>query len=221
MIPKKAPPEALQYPRYGGLLPRHAAVVERHRGDTGTVLGNYGRMRTLPPPPVRTELVVELNEIVQRQAQSTPDEREFAIHVDPEKNHYRLWSDEVERLTGMRHPPSYFKAIATNAEGFMLSLKGEFDRARPYQVAPIMGKRIEMLVSDPKTPSYPSGHAFEACLFAFVMDEMHPRHSFEFFALADMVADSRIVAGVHYLSDIVAGRSAAVIAHAIRKDMGL
>lgn len=221
MVPKKAPPELLQYPRYGGLLPRHAAIVERHRGDPDTVLGNYRGMRMLPPPPVRTELVVELNEIVQRQAQSTPDEREFAIHVDPPRNHYRLWSDEVERLTGMRHPPSYFKAIATNAEGFMLSLKGEFDRARPYQVAPIMGKRIEMLVSDPKTPSYPSGHAFEAYLFALTMDEMHPRQSFEFFALADMVADSRIVAGVHYLSDIVAGRSAAVIAHAIRKDLGL
>ena len=221
MVPKKAPPELLQYPRYGGLLPRHAAVVERHRGDPDTVLGNYRGMRMLPPPPVRTELVVELNEIVQRQAQSTPDEREFAIHVDPEKNHYRLWSDEVERLTGMRHPPSYFKAIANNAEGFLMHLKGRFDLARPYQVAPIMGKRIEMLVSDPKTPSYPSGHAFEAYLFALTMDEMHPRHSFEFFALADMIADSRIVAGVHYLSDIVAGRSAAVIAHAIRKDMGL
>jgi acid phosphatase (class A) len=221
MIPKKAPPETLQYPRYGGLLPRHASVVERHRGDPDTVLGNYRGMRTLPPPPVRTELVVELNEIVQRQAQSTPDEREFAVRVDSERNHYVLWSDEVERLTGVRRPPSFFDGIASNAEGFLMDLKGRFDRARPYQVAPLMGKRVEFLVTDPRTPSYPSGHAFEAYLFALTVEEMHPRHSFEFFALADMVADSRIVAGVHYPSDIVAGRSAAVIAHAIRKDMGL
>jgi acid phosphatase (class A) len=221
VVTKKAPPEALQYPRHGGLLLRHQAIVDRQRGDTGTVLGNYGRMRTLPPPPVRTELALELNEIVHRQAQSTWDERQFAVDVDPEAGHYSLWSSEVERLTGTRHPPSYFEGIASNAEGFMYSLKGEFDRARPYRVAPLLGKRIEMLVSDPKTPSYPSGHAFEAYLFALTMDAMHPMHSFEFFALADMVADSRIVAGVHYQSDIVAGRSAAMIAHRIRTEMGL
>jgi acid phosphatase (class A) len=219
MAVKKAPPNPIDSLRYGGLSDKHRRLVARQADDPSTVLGNYRRMRTLPPPPTGAELIVELNDIVRRQAESTPKEREFAIHVDENSDHYSMWLSEVRRLTGRSHPTSEVDRIIDMSEGFLMSLKQEFDRARPYQVGPVVGKRIQMLLHDPKTPSYPSGHAFEAYLLALHFSDLHPESTFEFFALADMVADSRIVGGVHYASDIVAGRSAAVIAYDIMRDI--
>jgi acid phosphatase (class A) len=219
MVVKKAPPDPVNSLRYGGLSDKHRRIVARQADDPSTVLGNYRRMRVLPPPPSGADSVLELNQVLQSQLGSTEDEREFAVMVDDDRTHYALWLEEVGRLTGTVHRPAEVLRIVDASEGFLMALKGEFDRARPYQVAAVLHKPLRVLVKDPKTPAYPSGHAFESYLLALHFSDIHPKHTFEFFALADMIADSRIVAGVHYPSDIVAGRTAAVIAYDIIRDI--
>jgi acid phosphatase (class A) len=209
--------------RYGGLLPKHQVIVDRHTANLATVLGQWdGRLGWLQPPPPNAspETVLELNYIVEGQHLASKEDIAFGISIDKARNHYAWWAREATSITGKRHSPEKFDLIADMSEGFLMHLKGHFDRARPYQLGPLLGKKIQMFVSDPRTPAYPSGHAFEAYLFALVLGDEHPRYAPEFLALADTVGATRIVGGVHYPTDITAGRNAAIIAHDIIRGMG-
>jgi acid phosphatase (class A) len=53
--------------------------------------------------------------------------------------------------------------------------------------------------------SYPSGHAAFAACAAILLSEMVPERRGELFARAAIFAESRIIAGVHYPSDVEAG----------------
>jgi acid phosphatase (class A) len=64
--------------------------------------------------------------------------------------------------------------------------------------------------------SYPSGHAAFAACVAILLSEMVPEKRGELFARASIFAESRIVAGVHYPSDVEAGWiSGTVVAQAL------
>lgn len=54
--------------------------------------------------------------------------------------------------------------------------------------------------------SYPSGHAMTAWSWGLIMAELYPKRSTEVLALARDSGDSRVVCGVHYPSDVEAGR---------------
>ena len=53
--------------------------------------------------------------------------------------------------------------------------------------------------------SYPSGHAAFAACTAILLSEMVPEKRGELFARSAIFAESRIIAGVHYPSDVEAG----------------
>lgn len=202
---------------YGGLLPKHQVIVDRQESDPTTVLGRWDRKPLLPPPHpnASAETVIELNYIVEAQHLADKEDIAFGLSIDKPKNHYAWWSREVKSITGRFHSPEKFGMIAVNAEGFLMHLKGHFDRARPYQLGPVLGKNIHMLLSDPRTPSYPSGHSFEAYLFAFILGDEHPEHQADLIDLAEQVGVTRVIGGVHYPSDITAGRNAALFAQRI------
>jgi acid phosphatase (class A) len=64
--------------------------------------------------------------------------------------------------------------------------------------------------------SYPSGHAAFAACTAILLSEMVPEKRGELFARSAIFAESRIVAGVHYPSDVEAGWiSGTVVAQAL------
>lgn len=151
----------------------------------------------------------ELNFIVQRMAESTEEEREYAKYIDPPRNHYWMWSEEATRITGERYDFDYFWEIGSKVEGLIDYLKMYFNRPRPEQLAPEYGKRIVRIISDPKTAAYPSGHSFDAWTFATILSERHPNHRDAFHAIAERVGMSRVIAGVHYPSDLHAGKKAA------------
>jgi undecaprenyl-diphosphatase len=82
-----------------------------------------------------------------------------------------------------------------------LVLKPAIAPARPFETtldARIVGRR-------PTTYSFPSGHAASAVAGAFVTTLMAPRARAFLWALAVLIAASRIYVGVHYPLDVVAG----------------
>lgn len=212
---------------YGNTAQKHIDTVMAQSNDMSTVLGVYLSMENrpcpLPPPPPNggTDTILELNYLIDRQTSSTDEERQYAVRMDILKNHYEMWAKEATRITRQEYDYDFFNRIATCIDGYLNYMKMKYDRPRPYQLAPIMGKRVDRFIKEPGTASYPSGHATDAWLFAMMLSQRHPSEQNSFYAIANAVSDSRIVAGVHFPSDTRAGRMLAESALNIIQDYKL
>jgi acid phosphatase (class A) len=81
-------------------------------------------------------------------------------------------------------------------------LKFRFNRVRPYSLEP----RLRNLET-PNFPAYPSGHAGNSYVAAFVYELLMPEHRDLFLRNARDMAYSREILGVHFASDSEAGRT--------------
>ena len=80
-------------------------------------------------------------------------------------------------------------------------LKHKTTRPRPYQV-----HQVIVLGERPLDHfSFPSGHTLHAVSFSIVMAAYYPRMALALVPFTLMVAISRIVLGLHYPSDVLAG----------------
>jgi acid phosphatase (class A) len=86
--------------------------------------------------------------------------------------------------------------------------KDYYKRPRPYLVekAPLCVVPSEELT---RGGSYPSGHAAAGWLYALLLAETAPDHASAILARGRAFGESRVVCGVHYLSDIEGGRTLA------------
>ncbi|MBP7142879.1 MAG: phosphatase PAP2 family protein [Opitutaceae bacterium] len=94
--------------------------------------------------------------------------------------------------------------LQIDSDRYAISSKGKqvWQRPRP----PLLDSRIKPCVHLPKSGSYPSGHSTQAFLWANLLAEIFPEHRAALRERAELVAWSRIIGGVHYPTDITAGR---------------
>lgn len=87
--------------------------------------------------------------------------------------------------------------------------KARFDRERPFEVdagvTPCIGPDDRLRASG----SYPSGHAAFGWAWALVLAELWPEQADAILARGREYGDSRVVCGLHYPSDVEAGRAIA------------
>lgn len=79
--------------------------------------------------------------------------------------------------------------------------KKMYGRPRPYDSNP----KLIPCISKEASGSYPSGHATIARVFARLLAERFPERAEAFLAQGNRVAFNRIIGGVHYPSDVMAG----------------
>lgn len=96
----------------------------------------------------------------------------------------------------------FFQQI--DSDRYAISSKGKqvWQRPRP----PLLDPRIKPCVHLPKSGAYPSGHSTQAFLWAGLLAEIFPEHRAALRERAELVAWSRVIGGVHYPTDITAGR---------------
>jgi membrane-associated phospholipid phosphatase len=122
-------------------------------------------------------------------------------------NHSVLWMSIAAglALTGHRARRAAVRGLASVAVASTVSNvigKGLTGRARPAAQVP---EARRLAHGRPRTTSFPSGHAASAAAFATGTALELPVLGLPIGALAAAVGASRVVTGVHYPSDVVAG----------------
>jgi len=83
--------------------------------------------------------------------------------------------------------------------------KDHFNRTRPPigDERPICVKREDWLKTN---ASYPSGHSMTGWAWGLILSELAPQKAGELMEAGGAIGDSRVICGVHYQSDVEAGR---------------
>jgi acid phosphatase (class A) len=110
---------------------------------------------------------------------------------------------------------AFFERVSSDQANVVRAAKIYFHRPRPFVIDAEI-KPAEHLSSN---TSYPSGHATFAYVDAIILADMLPEKAAAIFARADAYAHNRVIEGVHYPTDLEAGRiSAAVIDNVLLHD---
>jgi len=97
--------------------------------------------------------------------------------------------------------------VEDDTRPYVRAAKEKFRRLRPYEIEPRLEPCIDNVRGD---LSYPSGHANYGYVMAYLLREMVPEREHQLMARADEFARQRMVCGVHFRSDLEAGRKGAL-----------
>lgn len=89
----------------------------------------------------------------------------------------------------------------------VIEAKKHWARERPY----LVNAKIQLVLPAENTPSYPSGHATYGTLMAILLANMVPEKATAIFERGWEMGFDRLIGGVHYPSDVDAGRISASV----------
>ena len=166
---------------------------------------NGKKIKLDPPPKLSSdETKAELKEVreMMDSVQNMDELRKLDISFDDMMK--AALQDVGATDADMKHIDEMQRQIDT----LTLTQKYNFNRPRPKETAKFYGEEItEHAVV--RTPAYPSNHAIRGYVIAAIMGKKYPEAQ----QLLDMIAEknaiSRIELGVHFMSDIKAGRKMA------------
>jgi acid phosphatase (class A) len=164
--------------------------------------------RILPPPPANdsAETRAELDELLRIQAQRTPQQAARAradARVSWQQFAEALGSSPTQLAPGrLPEVDALFRSVTSAESAWVGPGKDAFARPRPYWLEP----RLEPLLDRTRQAAYPSGHSTWAYATALVLADMVPERRAALLARAQEYAHDRVVAGMHFPSDVEAGR---------------
>jgi len=135
----------------------------------------------------------------------TPDSDYFKLTDKTPRTAFINYLDE----NNLAYSKAELKTIIEDSNSFIMGLKTYYNRPRPAQINPDI-KPFKSLTAN--TPSYPSGHSFQAYLLARYLTKLHPTHFFSFYSIARRITNARTKAGLHYPSD---NKKAFELAHSL------
>jgi acid phosphatase (class A) len=160
------------------------------------------------PLPGSDQDKADLQAVLKAQAARTPKDIEEA------KADEKFTMDLVTNVVGPDFTPKNYPVTfdllkrLLDDESFLTStLKEEYKRNRPYQDHPEVKNLFPA-----KQYSYPSGHASGSRILMLILAQLFPDKATALINRANTIAQSRVNAGVHYPSDIIAGNA---VAHAL------
>lgn len=162
----------------------------------------------LPTPPAQDSAMTkaEIAEIHRAQANATVDEKAQAT-ADSKESVFLFANVLGSSFAAEKLPVAteFFASVGETEGEFVDPAKKIFGRPRP----PLADASITPCEKLKASAAYPSGHATFAYLQAIVLAQMIPEKRDAIFARAAEFAHNRIVCGVHYASDVEAGKISA------------
>ena len=165
----------------------------------------------LPPPPAAGTAAAtqDLQAVLAAQRSRTSAEQS-AAKADMERSVFRF-ADALDlsmRAASLPKTAAFFGRVADFDKAEVKDAKLYWRRARP----PVTSDQVHPLSQEkPDDWSYPSGHATFGYTTAILLANMVPEKRAAIFARADLYAQHRVVMGVHFPSDVEAGRLAGTV----------
>ena len=161
--------------------------------------------RILAPPSASDsdEGRADLEAVLAVQRSRTEGEVKSA-QADSEESLFRF-TDVMETEFKSENLPftmTFFSNVYSDYHQAVASAKSYFNRPRPFVADP----DVKPVIKLPQDASYPSGHATFAYVNAILLAYMVPEKAAAIFERAAIFARNRVVAGVHYPTDVEAGR---------------
>ncbi len=177
--------------------------------------GQVDLVRLLPPPPMfgSPQAQAEMAEVVMLETTRTP-ERTRQAAADAKETVFDMFGATLGQAFAPSALPvaiKLFERLAQTEEEVTAPPKELFGRQRPFMANPA----LHPAAPRSKSGSYPSGHATRVTIIGIVLASMLPEQRAAIFARALDYAESRVIAGVHFRSDIVAGRQAGTAVDAV------
>jgi acid phosphatase (class A) len=162
----------------------------------------------LAPPPVAgsAEDAADLETTFRAYSAATPAERAQGI------DEIKLTLFHFAPVIGPWFTPgkfpkteALFKRVETETKAVTNLAKKHWQRIRPYHADP--ARFPDAIEHEERTDySYPSGHSTRATVFALLLAELFPDKREALLALSRNIGWHRVLGGVHYPTDIYAGR---------------
>jgi len=172
-------------------------------------------LQLLPPPPANDSAITkaELNAVVAVQNSRTKAQSDRAIADDAED----IWrfADAVNNpaFVAEKLPvfTAFFDRVVATEPAVVDPAKNTWSRPRPYMA----DNRVNPLLKKKTSGAYPSGHTTIGTLMGILLADMLPELRAAIGTRAAEYADNRVVAGMHYASDLDAGKRAATAIAAV------
>lgn len=196
---------------------KYQHIIDSDFANQNSMLNKFLKcdsLKTFKKPPTSGSNfnVREIKKSIKLQKLASEKFRQFSKNMHDIKETYHFWSDICHINHKLDIDYSFFYDLAQKTEGLIHYLKNYYNRPRPYQICTKLNLPLDKLTEKKcSSASYPSGHACQSFLFASVLSQKF-RDKRQFFAeVADNIALSRVVAGVHFPSDVFAGKKLASI----------
>ncbi len=164
----------------------------------------------LPPPPVPGSTADKLDNETFAATRALQDTPRWAMAARDATDYVQAFDCPLGlKLEAANLPEvnALFLRVARDASAITNLAKDHYKHPRPF-IAPngpicTENDRAGLI----KSPSYPSGHATYSWAMGLILAEMAPDHATDILARARAFGESRVVCGVHTVSDIEAGRT--------------
>ena len=163
----------------------------------------FEKILPLPPAPGAVAALADLESVLQAQVWRTAEQVARAKAAEEDKGF-----NSVEILGPWFQPENLpvtaalFADLNADTRALDVAAKRSFSRQRPTA----SDLRAQPCVRVPASSFYPSGSAQQAFIWAGVLGELVPARREALIARARRVSWGRLLGGVHYPSDFVAGR---------------
>jgi acid phosphatase (class A) len=173
---------------------------------------NIDLLKVLPPPPALDSEAQkrDMAGVLEMQRTRTPAMSERGV-ADNVLSIYRY--DDVLGPNFKKDKLPITNAFVDRAEAdarvILNATKDAYKRLRPAGVNP---EEVHYLGGKVRLPyAYPSGTTLYGSVGGILLANMIPEKSFEIYERADEFSHARLVIGVHYPSDLIAGKLAATV----------
>jgi acid phosphatase (class A) len=191
------------------MAPQAAPAQPRFTGYLGAQ-GVPNSIAILPPPPVEGSPEAQNDLAVFMATRKLAGTPRWTLAAKDAVDYFGAFECPLGlKLSPETTPKTYalMRRVGADASAITNIAKDHFERRRP-----LWGNTQPICVEDQragllKSYSYPSGHATFSWAAGLVLAEMVPDKATEILARARAFGESRVVCGVHYVSDIEEGRA--------------